>query len=94
MRVTQSRSFEKRIKRFRRHEKKLLDKQIKKILENPAIGQEKKGELRGVYVYKFKVYDTQYLLSYRFKNNTLELIMIGPHENYYRDLSRYMKSRQ
>ena len=33
----------------------------------------------------------QYLLSYRIREETLELIMIGPHENYYRDLKSYIK---
>ncbi|MBW2664380.1 MAG: type II toxin-antitoxin system RelE/ParE family toxin [Deltaproteobacteria bacterium] len=32
----------------------------------------------------------QYLLSYRFVGADLELIMIGPHENYYRDLKNYL----
>ncbi|MEA3436408.1 MAG: type II toxin-antitoxin system RelE/ParE family toxin [Thermodesulfobacteriota bacterium] len=35
----------------------------------------------------------QYLLSYRFAEENLELIMIGPHENYYRDLKSYLKSK-
>ncbi|MDA0323783.1 MAG: hypothetical protein O2923_13875 [Verrucomicrobia bacterium] len=36
---------------------------------------------------------TQYLLSYRLQDaDTLELIMTGPHENYYRDLTDYLKS--
>ncbi len=95
MRIIQSRSFAKRVQRFRKQEKKILDKHIREILDNPGIGQEKHGELRGVYVYKFKIHTTQYLLSYRSKDaDTLELIMIGPHENYYRDLEKYMKLRK
>jgi hypothetical protein len=35
----------------------------------------------------------QYLLAYRFIAKGLELIMIGPHENYYRDLKGYLKGR-
>jgi len=86
MRIIQSRSFERKGKRFSKQEKGILDRQIKKILDNPTIGQEKKGDLRGVYIYKFRMQTIQYLLSYRFVNKDLELIMIGPHENYYRDL--------
>jgi mRNA interferase RelE/StbE len=33
------------------------------------------------------------LLSYRFIDDDLELIMIGPHENYYRDLKNYLRAR-
>ena len=84
MKVIQSRSFENKIKRFSKKQKKILDKQIRIILNNPSIGQEKKEILRGVFVYKFKIETTQYLLSYRFMKDILELIMIGPHENYYR----------
>jgi len=94
MRILQSRSFENKVKRFSKKQKNILDKQIRKIIDNPSIGQEKKGDLRGVFVYKFKVETIQYLLSYRFETDTLELIMIGPHENYYRDLSSYLKSRK
>lgn len=93
MKIIQSRSFERKVKRFRKQEKKILDKQIRRILDNPNIGQEKKGDLRGVYVHKFKIQTTQYLLANRFVGDALELIMIGPHENYYRDLKTYLKSR-
>lgn len=93
MKILQSRQFERKVKKFTKQEKKSLDKQILKIADNPAIGSEKKGDLRGVYVHKFKIKHTQYLLSYRLAEENLELIMIGPHENYYRDLKSYLKSR-
>ena len=92
MRVLQSRSFERKVKKFTKHQKKKLDQEIRKIIDNPSIGSEKKGDLRGVFVHKFKIQTLQYLLAYRFPGNDLELIMIGPHENYYRDLKTYLKS--
>jgi mRNA interferase RelE/StbE len=93
MKIFQSRSFERKVKKFGKQEKKALDKHILKIAENPSVGAEKRGDLRGVYVHKFKIKNTQYLLSYRFVEADLELIMIGPHENYYRDLKSYLKAR-
>jgi mRNA-degrading endonuclease RelE of RelBE toxin-antitoxin system len=93
MKVLQSRSFKKRTRRFTKKQKNTLDKQIQKILDDPNIGQEKKGDLRGVYVIKFKIETAHYLLSYRFTGDNLELIMIGPHENFYRDLKIYLKNR-
>jgi mRNA interferase RelE/StbE len=93
MKILQSRSFERKVKKFSKQEKKALDKQILKIAEDPSVGAEKKGDLRGVYVHKFKIKNTQYLLSYSFVGADLELIMIGPHENYYRDLKNYLKAR-
>jgi len=91
--VIQSPSFARRVKKFHKDQKKSLDYYIKKLLENPKIGEGKKGDLQGVFVYKFKLKTQQYLLAYRIKKNTLELIMIGPHENYYRDLKQYLQNR-
>jgi len=93
MKIIQSRSFERKIKKFTKREKKKLDEEIQKIVDNPSIGSEKKGELRGVFVHKFKIQTSQYLLAYRFLGENLELIMIGPHENYYRDLKSYLRTR-
>lgn len=91
MKILQSRLFERKVKKLSKQEKKRLDDQILKIIDDPSIGSEKRGDLRGVYVHKFKLQTTQYLLAYRFAGENLELIMIGPHENYYRDLKSYLK---
>ena len=92
MRIYQSRSFEKKVKRTSKTEKDSLDREIKRIAEDPSIGEEKKGDLRGIFVHKFKLKTTQYLLAYRKVGRDLELVMIGPHENYYRDLKQYLKN--
>ena len=93
MKIYQSRSFEKTTKKLSKVEKDSLDQEIRIIAEKPGIGEEKKGDLRGVFVHKFKLKTTQYLLAYQKTDGNLELIMIGPHENYYRDLKQYLKSR-
>ena len=93
MKILQSRSFKRKVKKFTDQEKNALDKQVMKIAENPSIGTEKKGDLRGVFIHKFKTKTIQYLLAYRFVGENLELIMIGPHENYYRDLKSQLKSK-
>ncbi len=93
MKISQSRSFERKVKKLSRQEKEILDDEIRNIVENPTIGTEKKGDLRGVFVYKFKMQTIQYLLAYRFAGDSLELIMIGPHENYYRALKTYLKAK-
>jgi len=92
MKIFQSRSFERKVKKFSKPQKSQLDKQVRRILEDPAIGTEKKGDLRGIHVHKFKLKTIQYLLAYRMAGENLELIMIGPHQNYYRDLKKYIKS--
>ena len=88
MKIFQSRSFERKVKKFTKQEKYVLDDEIKNIAENLTIGTEKKGDLRGVFVHKFKIKTIQYLLSYRFVGDDLELIMIGAHENYYNQYLR------
>jgi mRNA-degrading endonuclease RelE of RelBE toxin-antitoxin system len=93
MKIYQSRSFEKKVKKLSKTEKESLDQEIRKIAENPKIGEEKKGDLREIFVHKFKLKTAQYLLAYRKISTDLELVMIGPHENYYRDLKQYLKKR-
>jgi len=93
MNIYQSRSFEKKVKKMSKSEKDTLDREIKKIEESPSIGEEKKGDLKGVFVHKFKLKTTLYLLAYREVGSDLELVMIGPHENYYRGLKQYLKDR-
>jgi len=93
MKVFQSSSFGKKVKKFNKKEKNELDNGIREIIRNPSIGMEKKGDLRGIFVHKFKILETEFLLSYRIVGEDLELIMIGPHENYYRDLKAYLKKR-
>ncbi len=91
MKIYQSRSFAQKVKKLNKAEKTTLDKEINNIISNPEIGIEKKGDLRGIFVHKFKIKSTQHLLSYRFTETSLDLIMIGPHENFYRNLKNYIK---
>ncbi|MBF0275498.1 MAG: type II toxin-antitoxin system RelE/ParE family toxin [Nitrospinae bacterium] len=93
MKILQSRSFQKKVKKFTKKEKKALDGEVKKIAKDPTLGVEKKSDLKGVFVHKFKIHSIQYLLSYRLQNENIELIMIGQHENYYRDLKSYLKNQ-
>lgn len=93
MKIYQSRLFEKKVKKLSKAEKEALDREVKNIAENPNIGEEKKGDLRGVFVHKFKLKTNYFLLAYRKADKDLELAMIGSHENYYRDLKSYLKSK-
>jgi mRNA interferase RelE/StbE len=93
VKIYQSRSFEQKVKKMLKQEKQILDLEVRKIADNLSIGAEKKGDLTGVFVHKFKIKTTQYLVAYRKVGQDLELVMIGPHENYYRDLKQYLKNR-
>ncbi|HSR35576.1 MAG TPA: type II toxin-antitoxin system RelE/ParE family toxin [Desulfurivibrionaceae bacterium] len=93
MNIFQSRSFANTVKKITAKEKATLDREIRKIVADPGMGAEKTGDLRGVMVHKFKLGGVLHLLAYRLTGDDLELIMLGPHENYYRDLKTYLKSR-
>lgn len=91
MQVIQSPLFFKKVKKLHKKQKVELDKQIKLLIQRPNIGQQKKGDLKTVFVHKFKINKTQYLLAYRYTKNIIELITLGTHENYYRGLKTYLK---
>lgn len=93
MKIYQSMSFEKKVKQISKPEKEALDQEVKRITENPDIWEEKKGDLKGVFIHKFNLKTILHLLAYRKIGDNLELVMIGPHENYYRDLKQYLKNR-
>jgi hypothetical protein len=93
MRIFQSKSVEKKVKKMSKSEKGALDLEVRRIEEDSNLGEEKKGDLKDIFIHKFKLNTTQYLLAYRKVGDDLELVMIGPHENYYRGLKQYLKSR-
>lgn len=93
MRIIQTRRFEQKVKKLSKSEKRELDVAIRLIIEQPSIGEQKKGDLRSIYVYKFRINKTLYLLAYRYTPDIMELIMLGLHENYYKDIKNYLRSR-
>ncbi len=71
------------------------DQAVREIVAEPLSGQPKTGALQGVRVVKFKVGSQQLLLAYQFdaKLNQVEVLDVGPHENFYRDLQKYLDAR-
>ena len=80
--------FKRAYKKLYPNQKKLVDMAIKELMQNPNLGVQKKQDLQDVFVYKFKVLDREFLLAYMFDPETLTLVFLGVHENYYRDLKR------
>jgi len=89
--VFQSPLFERQKKRLTKKEIQVLDAAIKEIMKNPGVGEPKRSDIAGVYVYKFKVGSNLFLVAYEFNDVGIDLLTIGPHENFYRDLKRYLK---
>lgn len=84
--VRQSKQFEKFYKKLAKNELESVNKAVRSIIDNPLIGEMKKGDLTGVRVLKFKFKDLIYLLAYEGDEEIVLLIAIGVHENFYRDL--------
>jgi mRNA-degrading endonuclease RelE of RelBE toxin-antitoxin system len=72
-----------------------VDAQVKALIDNPLAGEPKLGALKGVRVVKFNAEKRQYLLAYFFhpKPNVIEVLDVGVHENFYRDLDNYLADR-
>ncbi len=89
-RVLQTPTFKKTVKKLKPNQKKDLDTAVKELIENPNLGEQKKGDLVFLRVYKFKMNKQLTLLGYGFDDGTLtlELLALGSHENFYRDIKR------
>jgi len=90
MNVLQTPTFKKHIKKLHKNQKKDLDKAITIIIKDPYIGDMKKGDLSGIFVYKFKMMNQLTLLAYELYEHQVQLIFLalGSHENFYRDLKK------
>lgn len=86
--VRQMPAFKKVYKKMPADQQKKVEEAILAIVEDPKIGQEKKGDLSAVFVYKFKIHAQQMLLAYEWDPKSRILLALGVHENFYRDLKR------
>ena len=89
MRILVTPTFERAVIKLHKPQKLALDEAIRAIASQPDVGETKVGDLACVQVYKFRMGTLLCLLAYRvIDENTLKLLMLGPHENFYRDLKR------
>jgi mRNA-degrading endonuclease RelE of RelBE toxin-antitoxin system len=88
MRIAETPHFRKTVKRLHKNQKHDVDAAVRAVAENPAIGDQKKGNLAWLRVYKFRMVNQLTLLAYehRLEADTLILHGVGSHENFYRDL--------
>ena len=89
MRLLVTPSFVRATKKLHPPQKLELDAALRIISTNPVAGEAKVGDLAGVRVYKFNITNQTYLLAYRvLDEESLKLLTLGSHENFYRDLKR------
>jgi mRNA interferase RelE/StbE len=86
--VLQSAAFARAYKKLQKNQKVDVDDAVKAIIKTPDIGEPKRGDLAGVYVHKFKSNSQLLLLAYEYDPETRMLLLLGSHENFYRDLKR------
>jgi len=89
MQILVTPTFAKAIKKLHANQKKFIDKAVLAISENPKIGISKVGDLEGIAIHKFRMHDQVWLLAYRvISKKSVKLLVVGPHENFYRDLKK------
>jgi hypothetical protein len=86
--------FRKFVKKQTRPTQLAVEDEIERISDNPAIGEVKLGDLGGIQVHKFEFQRQTFLIAYRVAEPDIVFYSIGTHENFYRDLKRYLKGAE
>lgn len=92
--VYQSRRFEKSLSKLPEAQLKIVEDEIDRVINDPLMGEMKKGDLNFLRVHKFQLNHQQVLLGYSWVEDKLELYLlsIGPHENFYTDQKKHRKA--
>ena len=98
MRVTYKKAFAQFVKKVSKPFQLAIEIRVTEVCNNPKLGQQKLGDLQGVFVYKFRFNAQEYLMAYQFEYemNTLKIIwidfyQIGSHENFYTQLKKAIR---
>jgi hypothetical protein len=98
MQVLYKRPFTQFVKKAKSPLQLAIEDAVVEVLKSPELGEQKKGDLRDIFVYKFRFNKQEYLIAYRYglSDKLLELIWIdfykiGTHENFYAELKRFLR---
>lgn len=86
IRIQQSNAFLRAYKKLHNNQKDAVDQALVEIIHDPSVGEAKKGDLAGVFVHKFDCVNQLFLLAYEYDPTTRVLLLVGTHENFYRNL--------
>ena len=94
MKILETHTFMRAVKKLHRNQISLLKEAIETIRKDPLIGELKKGDLAGIRVYKFHIFHQLILLAYLYeeKAGELTLISFASHENFYNTLKHQLKN--
>jgi len=84
--IRQTNAFMRAYKKLHDNQKDAVDKAVVSIVLDPTVGIAKKGDLKGVHVYKFECVKQRFLLAYEYDSITRVLLLLGSHENFYRKM--------
>lgn len=70
----------------------LLTKKSARSIANPYDAEAKWGDLKGIRVHDFSYGGAKYSIAYEVdhKAHLITILHIGPHENFYKRLKRYL----
>ncbi|NPE61423.1 type II toxin-antitoxin system RelE/ParE family toxin [Dickeya dadantii] len=92
--VYQTNRFEKALDKLPQQFGAVVEDEIDAIVENPELGELKKGDLSYLRVHKFKLNNQLMLLRYSWNQDQLiiHLLSLGSHENFYQQQKKMRKS--
>ena len=98
MKIYYKRAFAQFVKRASKPLQLTIEDRVNEVCNNPEIGKQKLGDLQGLFVYKFRFNNQEYLMAYEFDRSSnankitwLEFHQVGPHENFYTQLKRSIR---
>lgn len=84
-------SFKKFVKKQAKPFQLAIEDEVQNICKKPDLCELKKSDLTGFRVCKFIFRQQEYLVAYTLQAEDVIFYMIGTHENFYRELKRYIK---
>ena len=83
-----SRRFKKALSKLPEAQLKIVEDEVDRIIDDPDMGEQKKGDLSHLRVHKFKMDNQLALLGYSWLEEKVEiyLLQFGPHENFYQKI--------
>ena len=88
-----SRQFKKALSKLPDAQLKIVEDEVDRIIDDPEMGEQKKGDLAHLRVHKFKVDNQQALVGYSWLEDQFELYLLqfGSHENFYPKMKEQRK---
>ncbi len=75
--VFETPTFKRVFKKLSESGKILVEDEIDRIIDDPVIGEQKKGDLSHLWVHKFKMNEQIVLLGYSWKEDELQLYLLN-----------------